>query len=144
MRLGRNIPALLIRTWSFLYLPLKSWASSRTESWDDKSAVIASTFRLSLLPLISIRVASPLSLSRETITTEAFSLARPRAVALPIPELPPVIRHTLPVMSTLLGSKRRFTPRVDGTAGNNLSASLLYLILGSAKPPNDWGLLEEV
>src|SRR5437867_10101638 len=33
IRLGRKIPALLMRTWSFLYLLLKSCASSRTESW---------------------------------------------------------------------------------------------------------------
>src|SRR5690242_2140088 len=97
-----------MRTWSFLYLPVKSCASSRTESWDDRSAVIASRFRLPLLALISMSATSPLSLSRETITTEAFSLARPRAVALPIPELPPVIKHPLPVMSTLLSSNRAY------------------------------------
>src|SRR5260370_20171762 len=107
-RLGKKNPALVMRTWSFLYLPVKSCASSRTESWDERSAVIESRFRLPLLALISMRVASPLSLSRETITTEAFSLARPIAVALPIPELPPVIRHTLPVMSTLLSSNRAY------------------------------------
>src|SRR5437588_4199785 len=53
--------------------------------------------------------ASPLSLSRETITTEAFSLANPIAVALPIPEFPPVTRHTFPVMSMLFASKSGFT-----------------------------------
>jgi hypothetical protein len=54
-----------------------------------------------------MRVASPLSLSRETITTVAFSFAKPIAVALPIPELPPVTKQTLPAMSTLLASKKR-------------------------------------
>src|SRR2546426_168976 len=121
--LGRNIPALLMRTWSFLYLALKSCASSRTESLDDRSAVIASRFRLPVLALISMSVASPLSLSRETITTEAFNLARPIAVALPMPELPPVTRHTLPVMSTLLASKGGFTPGVGRTVGIILRVS---------------------
>src|SRR5947199_2408683 len=66
---------------------------------------MASTFLLPLLVRISRRAASPLSLSRETITTVASSLARPSAVALPMPELAPVIRQTLPVISTLLSSK---------------------------------------
>src|SRR5205809_7821180 len=64
-----------------------------------------STFLLPLLVRISRRAASPLSLSREIITTVASSLARPSAVALPMPELAPVIRQTLPVISTLLSSK---------------------------------------
>src|SRR5260370_24128282 len=119
--LGRNIPALLMRTWSFLYLALKSCASSRTESWDDRSPVIASRFRLPLLALISMSVASPLSLSRETITTEAFNLDRPIAVALPIPELPPVIKHTLPVMATLFSSNHAYLlVGLGGTGENNL------------------------
>src|SRR5438093_12452486 len=66
---------------------------------------MASTFLLPLLVRISRRAASPLSLSREIITTVASSLARPSAVALPMPELAPVIRQTLPVISTLLSSK---------------------------------------
>src|SRR6266700_7244931 len=128
IRFGRKIPALLMRTWSFLYLDLKSCASSRTESWDERSAVIASRFRLPLLALISMSAASPLSLSRETITTDAFSLATPEAVALPIPELPPVIRHTLPVMSTLLVSKSRFTQWGAYHSAVNLCLYLLGLL----------------
>src|SRR5919108_5217608 len=99
--LGRNVPALLMRTCSFLYRALKSCASSRTESCDERSATIESTFLFPLRVRISRSAASPLSLSRETITTVASSLARPSAVAFPIPEFAPVIRQTLPVMSTL-------------------------------------------
>src|SRR5215207_2118329 len=51
---------------------------------------------LPLLVLISAAAASPLFLSRPTTTTLAPMLARPSAVALPIPPVPPVTSTTLP------------------------------------------------
>src|SRR5713226_9212443 len=69
------------------------------------SASISSTFRFPLLAMMSVRAASPFSLLRETITTVAPVLASPRAVALPIPEFPPVMRQVLPVISPVVSGK---------------------------------------
>ena len=69
------------------------------------SASISSVLRFPLLAIMSARAASPFSLPRETITTVAPILASPRAVALPIPEFPPVMIQVLPVISTMVSSK---------------------------------------
>src|SRR5215469_4018317 len=53
---------------------------------------------LPLWALISAWAASPRCLSRQTRMTKAPREANPNAVALPRPELAPVIRQTLPCM----------------------------------------------
>src|SRR5215212_2379214 len=68
-------------------------------SWEERLASKRSTEALALPSLTSARAASLLPRSRPTITTLAPMLASPMAVALPIPEVAPVIRQTFPSMA---------------------------------------------
>src|SRR5215203_6383968 len=72
-------------------------------SWEERSASKRSTEALTLLSLISARAASPLPRSRPTITTLAPMLASSMAVALPMPEVAPVMRQTFSPMEPFMG-----------------------------------------
>src|SRR6059058_2633915 len=67
----------------------------------DMSACINSTLLFPLFSTVSVTAVSPFSLFRETTTTVAPIFANPSATLLPIPEFPPVTRHTFSAILTL-------------------------------------------
>jgi len=89
-------PALFINTCKFWNLVLNSAAKFRIESKDDKSHKSKSTFLFPVFSMISFCAGSPRSLFRQTITTIALIFANSIAVALPIPELAPVMMQIFP------------------------------------------------
>src|SRR5438552_10069857 len=82
---------------------------------DDRSASRRSTASLPLCVLISRCASSPLVRSRQTMTTVAPIRANPSAVALPMPELAPVIRHTFPCILVFNDAMMTLLKRKPGT-----------------------------
>src|SRR5688500_5361409 len=95
-RLAYIAPALFTSASSRSWLASNSLAKRWISACEERSATMSSTASLPLLVLISAAAASPLLLSRPTTTTLAPMLARPSAVALPIPPVPPVTSTTFP------------------------------------------------
>src|SRR6266849_5910647 len=76
---------------------------------DDRSACRRSTALFLLFVVISLLASSPLSRSRQTITTVAPICASASAVAFPIPELAPVTMQIFPcILLFTVGMIRSF------------------------------------
>src|SRR6266568_7133061 len=78
-------------------------ASRRTSACEDMSAANASTAGFPEAVRISAAACSARPRSRPVMPTRAPRAARPIAVALPIPPVPPVTRTTLPVIGRASG-----------------------------------------
>src|SRR6266568_7098445 len=78
-------------------------ASRRTSACEAMSAANASTAGFPEAVRISAATCSARARSRPVIPTRAPRAARPIAVALPIPPVPPVTKTTLPVMGRASG-----------------------------------------
>src|SRR5215211_7984683 len=96
VRFDWMMPALLTSTSSRSCRSLNACASPRTSACTARSASTRETFSLPDCSRISSTAASPRSLLRPLTTTSAPIAASAVAVALPIPEVPPVIRATSP------------------------------------------------
>src|SRR5438132_3365841 len=73
-------------------------ASRWTSAWEVKSAAKASTAGFAEAARMSDAACSARARSRPVMPTRAPIVASPRAVALPMPPVPPVIRATLPAI----------------------------------------------
>src|SRR5664280_2633273 len=101
-RVAQNPPTLLTRTSRRGYASRTSRPSRRTSAWDDMSAAIESTAGLPEAAAMSAAAACARTWSRPTMPTRAPSAARPRAVALPIPPVPPVTSTVLPAIGPVM------------------------------------------
>ena len=99
-RAAQNPPTLLTRTSSRGHASSTSAARRRTSAWDDMSAPNAMTFGLFVAARMSSAAASARRRSRPVTTSRAPSAASPIAVALPMPDVPPVTRTVLPVIDS--------------------------------------------
>ena len=89
-------PALFTSASSRSWWASNSLANLWISACEERSATISSIASLPVLALISAVAISPLLLSRPTTTTLAPRFARPSAVTLPIPPVPPVTSTTFP------------------------------------------------
>src|SRR5664280_2698399 len=101
-RVAQNPPTLLTRTSRRGYASRTSRPSRRTSAWDDMSAAIESTAGLPEAAAMSAAAACARTWSRPLMPTRAPSAARPRAVALPIPPVPPVTSTVLPAIGPVM------------------------------------------
>src|SRR5918995_1579823 len=95
-RLAYIAPALFTSVSSRSWLASNSLAKRWISTCEERSATMSSTASLPLLALISAVAVSALLRSCPTTTTLAPKFARPSAVALPIPPVPPVTSTTFP------------------------------------------------
>lgn len=92
----------------FTRMSRRSWAAwnfrtnSRIESLLARSSARTSTFTWGARVRMSAAAASPFCTSRAAMTTVAPRSARPRAVSLPMPVLPPVTMATFPDSCALI------------------------------------------
>src|SRR5215213_479525 len=105
-RLAYIAPALFTSASSRSWLASNSLAKRWISACEERSATISSTASLPLLVLISAVAVSPLPRSRPITTNLAPKFARPSAVALPIPPVPPVTSTIFPFIIPL----RAFMP----------------------------------
>ena len=95
---AQNPPTLFTSTSSRGYAVKTAAARLRTSAWEDMSAAKASTAGLPAWWAIWAAAAWVRALSRPVMPTRAPSAARPAAVALPIPPVPPVTSTVWPAI----------------------------------------------
>ncbi len=100
--LSMTTPALLTSTFSSLCITFMAAAIRLIWYCEERSTQNMSSDLLPVFSLISARASRPLLASLHTIMTEAPLLARPSAICLPMPELAPVTRHCLALISSCI------------------------------------------